>query len=59
MREILEASLNEKKSVMVYMKGQSIGGLVVKMAAETAELRNREYGRIVVRIESVDAVAMN
>ena len=42
MREILEASLNEKKSVLVYLKGQSIGGVVVKLGRRhggTAESR--------------------
>ena len=58
MREVLEASQNEKKSVMVYLRGQSIGGAVVKLASETVELRNREYSRIVVRIDAIDAVAM-
>jgi hypothetical protein len=57
-RSILEASQNEKKGLMLYVKGQSIAGLVVKIDAETVELRSREYGRIVVRIDSLDAVAM-
>ena len=57
MREILEVSLNEKKDVMLYVKGQSIPGTVTKIAGETVELRNREYNRIVVRIESIDAAA--
>jgi len=59
MREILESSLTEKKSLMLYVKGQSIGGIVTKVTADTAELRNREYGRIVVRIDSIDAAGMN
>ena len=59
MREILENSPNEKKGVMLYVKGQSIGGAVVKIAGEFVELRSREYSRIVVRIESIDAVAMS
>jgi hypothetical protein len=59
MREILEAGLSDKKSVMLYMKGQSIGGAVVKVAGDTVELRNREYSRIVVRIDAIDAVAMS
>jgi len=44
-RELLEASQNDKKSVMVYMKGQNVGG-------------SREYSRIVVRMDAIDAVAM-
>jgi len=58
MRELLEASQNDKKSVMVYMKGQNIGGAVVKITNDTIELRSREYSRIVVRIDAIDAVAM-
>ena len=59
MREILETSQNEKKSVTLYMKGQSLGGLVIKLAQDTVELRNREFSRIVVRIDSIDAIAVN
>ena len=58
MRELFEISQNEKKGVMLYVKGQSIPGTVVKIAGETLELRNREYSRIVVRIECIDAAAI-
>ena len=57
-RNILEASMNEKKGLMLYVKGQSIPGLVVKIDAESVDLKSREYGRIVVRIDSIDAIAM-
>jgi len=57
-RELLEASQNEKKSVTLYLKGQNIGGAVVKVTADMVELRNREYSRIVVRVDAIDAVAM-
>ena len=59
MKEMLESSQNEKKSVTLYVKGQNIGGLVVKMAGEFVELRNREFSRILVRIDSIDAAAMS
>ena len=59
MREVLEASQNDKKSVMLYMKGQSLGGAVVKVGGDTVELRSREYSRIVVKIDAIDAIAMN
>jgi len=58
-RSILEASQSEKKGLMLYVKGQAIPGVVVKIDAEAVELRSREYGRIVVRIDSLDAVAMS
>jgi hypothetical protein len=57
-RSILEASQNDKKGLMLYVKGQAIPGLVVKIDADTVELRSREYSRIVVKIESIDAAAM-
>jgi hypothetical protein len=58
MRSILEASQNEKKGVTLYVKGQAIPGIVVKMEGDTVELRSREYSRIVVRIDAIDGAAM-
>ena len=59
MRELLEISQNEKKGIMVYFKGQSVGGVVTKISGEVVELRSREYSRIAVRIDSIDAVALS
>jgi hypothetical protein len=59
MKELLEASQNEKKGIMLYLRGQSIGGSVVKISGDVVELRNREFGRIVVRIDAIEAAAMN
>ena len=59
MRELLEASQNEKKGVTVYLKGQTLGGVVTKISGDIVEMRNREFGRIVVRIDAIDAAAMN
>ena len=59
MKELLEASQKDKKGVMLYMKGQSIGGMVVKIAGDVVELRSREYSRIIVRMDAIDAVAMS
>ena len=58
-QQILEASQNEKKGVTLYVKGQSIPGIVVKISSDSVELRSREYSRIVVRLESIDAVSMS
>jgi hypothetical protein len=57
--ELLEASMKDKKGVMVYAKGQAIGGRVTKITAEAIEMTGREYGRIVIRRDSIDAVAGN
>jgi hypothetical protein len=59
MKELLEASLNDKKGITLYVKGQSIGGAVVKINGDFVELRSREFSRIVVRMEAIDGAAMN
>ena len=57
--EVLEASLKDKKGVMVYVKGQAIGGRVTKITADAVEQSGREFGRIVVRKDAIDGVAGN
>jgi hypothetical protein len=59
MKEFLESIQNEKKSVTLHVKGQTIGGGIVKVSGDVIELRNREFSRIVVRIDSIDAAAIN
>ena len=59
LQEILQSSQNDKKGVMVYVKGQGIAGIVTRMAEGFVEMRSREYSRIVVRIDSIDAVALS
>ena len=57
--ELLASSQKEKKGLNFYVKGQVIGGMVVKIDGDqSVEVRNREFGRIVIRLASVDAVAM-
>jgi hypothetical protein len=58
-KSLLEASQQEKRGVVLYVKGQQIAGAVLRIDAETVEMRNREYSRIVVRLDSIDAAAMS
>lgn len=57
--ELLEASLKDRKGVVLYVKGQAIAGRVTKLTEEGVELTSREYARIVVRRDSIDGVAGN
>lgn len=57
--ELLEASLKDRKGVLIYVKGQAIAGRVTRISADAVELTSREYTRIVVRRESIDGVAGN
>jgi hypothetical protein len=58
-QQLFETSMNEKKGVNVYLKGQAIPGVVTKIASDHIEMRSREYSRIVVRLEAIDAVALS
>ena len=57
--DVLQASLAERKGVMVYVNGQSIPGRVTKLGPDTIELSSQEFRRIVVRRDRIDAVAGN
>ena len=59
LKSLLEASQTEKKGVNLYVKGQAIPGIVVKIDEHVVELRSREFSRIVVKIDSIDAAAMS
>lgn len=56
--ELLEASRASGKGVTLYLAGQAIGGVVTKLGEHTVELKNREFGRIVVRLDRIDGAAM-
>jgi sRNA-binding regulator protein Hfq len=58
LRSLLEASKNEKKGVTLWVKGQTIGGQVTNLDTDYVELRNREFSRMVIKIESIDGAAM-
>lgn len=57
--QVLDISLKEKKGVVLYVKGQAIPGRVTKVDNENVELTSREFARIVVRRDRIDAVAGN
>ena len=59
-KELLERSEKEKKGLTFYVKGQTIAGVVVKMiASDAVEVRNQTFSRIIIRLDSIDALAMN
>jgi hypothetical protein len=59
-QELFDKSLKEKKGLNFYVKGQTIGAVFVKMIGNDAiEVRNQTYGRIIIRLDSIDAVAIN
>jgi endonuclease YncB( thermonuclease family) len=59
-QELFSASQKDKKGLMFYVRGQQIAGVVTRvMGNDAVEVRNQTYGRIVIRLDAIDAVAMN
>ncbi len=59
-QELIDQSLKDKKGLTFFIKGQTIGGAVTKqIGPEIVEVRNQTYSRIIIRLDQVDAVAIN
>ena len=59
-QQLLELSEKEKKSLTFYVEGQTIAGIVVKMSGnEAVEVRNQSHSRLIIRLESVNAIGLN
>jgi hypothetical protein len=59
-QELIAMSQKDKKGLMFFVKGQQIGGAVTRVIGNDAvEVRNQTYGRIIIRLDQVDAVAIN
>lgn len=56
--ELIKASMENKKGLTFYVKGQTIGGAVTKIGNGFVEVRSQQYSRVVIKLDSVDAVAM-
>lgn len=58
--EIFNQSLNQKKGMTIYIDGQVINGVFVKrIDANTIEVRNQTYSRIIIRVDRIDAIALS
>jgi hypothetical protein len=56
--QALVAAQQDKRGITVYVAGQQIGGAVVRVEpGQWVELANRTHGKIVVRIDRIDAIA--
>lgn len=58
--EVLNISLTQKKGMTIYIGGQVINGIFVKrLDANTIEVRNQTFGRIIIRVDRIDAIALS
>ena len=58
--ELFAVSQKDKRGLMFYVRGQQIGGSVVRViGSDAVEIRNNAHSRIIIRLDQVDAVAIN
>ena len=58
LKALLEQSRSDNKGVMIYLDGTTIGAIVTGIEGELVMAKSREYGRIVIRLDRINAVAM-
>jgi predicted lipoprotein with Yx(FWY)xxD motif len=56
--QALNTALQDKRGITLYVNGQAISGAVTRIEpGRWVELRNQQFGRIVVRLDRIDGVA--
>jgi hypothetical protein len=59
LEDAVNAAMASKRGVTLYVNGQTVVGAITKVeAGQYVELRSQEFGRIVVRLERIDGIAM-
>lgn len=58
-KEVFEKSQNENRGLTVYVKGQTIVGIVTKVGEDAIELRSQMFSKAVVLIDSIDAASVS
>ena len=59
-KELIELSQREKRGLTIYFNGLTTAGVVVRIiGTEAVELKSQMYSRTVVRLDSIDAAAVN
>jgi len=58
-KELIELSHKEKRGLTIFIKGQTIAGIVTQIIGlEAIEVRNQTFSRIIIRLDAVDAMAI-
>ncbi len=56
--QALTAAQQDKRGITLYVNGQAIGGAVTRVEpGQWVELKNQTAGRIIVRLDRIDAIA--
>jgi hypothetical protein len=59
LEDAFNAAMASKRGVTLYVNGQTVAGAITKIEpGQYVELRNQEFGRIVVRWDRIDGIAL-
>ena len=57
--ELIELSLKEKRGLTIFIGGQTVAGIVVRViGTHGIEVRSQTYSRIIIRLDAVEAMAL-
>lgn len=54
---LFEYSQSNDKGLEIFVKGQSLAGVVTSFSEEAVEMYSQQFDRIVVRVDRIDAIA--
>ena len=57
LKAMLEKSKAEKKGLEFNVGGQTVAGGVVAVLDDAVVVRNQQYGRVLIRLDKIDAVS--
>jgi hypothetical protein len=59
-KDLIETSMKEKRGLTIFIKGQTITGIVTQIIGlEAIEVRNQTFSKVIVRLDVVDAMAIS
>jgi hypothetical protein len=58
-KQLIELSHKEKRGLTLFIKGQTIAGIVTEIIGlEAIEVRNQTFSKVIIRLDAVDAMAI-
>lgn len=58
-KELIELSHKEKRGLTIFIKGQTIAGIVTQIIGlDAIEVRNQTFSRVIIRLDAIDAMAI-
>ena len=59
-KELIELSHKEKRGLTIFIKGQTIAGIVTQIIGlEAIEVRNQTFSKVIIRLDAIDAMAIS